>query len=121
MGMGVEIREPAAAIWKRNAADVDPAIEVVEDDLEPSRLAGLAAGGGDVDGLAALERRFDLISGRCPRSIGFYSPAGGSIPAESPCSHGSRPVSDAARPPRRSSQATTRFRMPRAGLATRRP
>ena len=40
--VGLEVREPGALLRPRHAADVDPPAEVVEDDLDPSRLTGPA-------------------------------------------------------------------------------
>src|SRR6185369_4481400 len=51
----------------RHAADVDAAVERVEDDLDAPRLAGLAARGRDVDDVAALKCASDgVVHMRCP-------------------------------------------------------
>src|SRR5450759_2397771 len=63
--IGIEIGEPVSAPRHWHAADVDPARDVVENDLQLSRLAAVTSGRGDVDGLAALKRRIDIRFGRC--------------------------------------------------------
>src|SRR5712692_5124297 len=61
--ISLEVEEPAALPWIGLAADVDPAIDVVEHDLEASRLAGPPPGRGDVDRSTLLERSLDLFLG----------------------------------------------------------
>src|ERR1700737_2593097 len=54
-GVRVEIRDPAPALARRHAADVDPAVDVVKHDLDAPGPAGFAAGGGDIDSVPGLQ------------------------------------------------------------------
>src|SRR2546429_3601826 len=45
----VQVGQPAAASPRRLAADVEPTVDVVHDDLDPALLAALAAGRRNVD------------------------------------------------------------------------
>jgi hypothetical protein len=51
----LEVVDPGPRATAGDAADVDPAGDVVEHDLDTARLVGAAAGGRDVDGVAAVE------------------------------------------------------------------
>src|SRR6266849_1563601 len=71
--ISIQVGEPAPASRKGNPADVDPPIDVVRNDLELSRLAGLTAGRCDVHGVYALKGRVDLFFGRCHISECYQS------------------------------------------------
>ena len=56
--VGLEIGNPIA--WKaRSAGEIEDAIEIVEIDLDSSRLPALAAGGRYVDNSALVQGSFD--------------------------------------------------------------
>ena len=61
MRIGFEVREPGALAARRQPADVDPTVEVVEDDLDAPRPAAPPACRGDVDGLAVAQRPTDVL------------------------------------------------------------
>src|SRR5262245_45491542 len=50
-----EVVQPGAGTRTRHPRDVDPALEVVEDDLDPARYATPPADGGDVDRVAVAQ------------------------------------------------------------------
>ena len=57
--VGLEVVDPGPRPPAGHAADDQPPTDVVEDDLDAAGLAGSAAGGGDVDGLAVVQRVVD--------------------------------------------------------------
>src|ERR1700674_2418294 len=52
---GLEVGQPAVALRRRRAADVDPPVAVVKHDLDPPRVAAASAGGREV-GLSAFRQ-----------------------------------------------------------------
>src|SRR5215472_8452318 len=78
--VGFEIDQPVSFVGTWDAADVDLAVDVVEDDLDPARPAAPTSGRRDVDGLAMLERCVDCIPGRRHVSTDYRAVVG-SIPS----------------------------------------
>src|SRR5712671_4360671 len=64
MRVFLEVEQPPALPGVGRTADIDPAVDVVEDDLDPARVAAPAAGGRDVDGVPALQRGVNCVLGR---------------------------------------------------------
>jgi hypothetical protein len=63
-GIRIEIGQPVPTLGKGHATDVDPAGDVVENNLKAPGFAGVTAGRGDIDGVAALQRCLDRFFGR---------------------------------------------------------
>src|SRR2546430_2731473 len=82
MRVGLQVEQPLAFPGKGRAADVDPTVDVVKDDLEAPGLSALPAGGGDVDCVPALERRVDFVF-RCSHVLRVLSLDRGSYSAQS--------------------------------------
>src|SRR2546423_900800 len=80
--IGLEVGQPAPPISRGRAADVDPAADVVEHDLDPARLPSLPAGRRDIDRVTPLQRRLDRVLRSC-HSTGCYQSVAASIPSRS--------------------------------------
>src|SRR5579864_3605738 len=61
MGIGLQIGQPVPLLRPGDAADINPTVDVVEDDLLAAGLTRLAPGGGDVDDVALRESRPDIV------------------------------------------------------------
>src|SRR5207248_6407933 len=83
--IGLEIGQPAPPISRGRAADVDPAADVVEHDLDPARLPTLSAGRSDIDRVTPLQRGVDRVVRSC-HSKGSYQ----SVPARIPSRRSAR-------------------------------
>src|SRR6266853_6107830 len=57
--VGVQVGQPASTVGRGDAADVDPTVDVVKDDLQPSRFPALPSPGRDIDGVPAFQRGID--------------------------------------------------------------
>ena len=68
VGIRFEVGEPGTSRATRCPADVETAVDVVQDDLEPARLAALAPGGRLIDHvLRSCQRVPDLVIDRLGR------------------------------------------------------